>query len=70
MLYQAGRPMELTQLLGLTVGLAGAGAAIGWLLGFGPLPALLGAGPMLVVRQLKKRRMKAFEAGFPWWSVS
>lgn len=65
MLYQAGRPMELTQLLGLTAGLAGAGALIGWLLGLGPLPALLGAGPMLVVRQLKKRRMKAFEASFP-----
>jgi tight adherence protein B len=64
-LYQAGRPMQLTHLFGLTVGLAGAGAAIGWLLGFGPLLALLGAGPMLVVRQLKKRRMKAFEAGFP-----
>ncbi len=36
-LYQAGRPMELTQLLGLTVGMAGAAAAIGWLLGLGPL---------------------------------
>jgi tight adherence protein B len=65
MLYQAGRPMELTRLLGLTVGLAGAGGLLGWMLGFGPFPALLGAGPILVVRQLKKRRMKAFEAGFP-----
>jgi tight adherence protein B len=65
MLYQAGRPMELTRLLGLTAGLAVAGGVIGWLLGLGPLPALLGAGPMLVVRHLKKRRMKAFEAGFP-----
>jgi tight adherence protein B len=65
MLYQAGRPMQLTHLFGLTVGLAGGGAAIGWMLGWGPLPALLGAGPILVVRQLKKRRMKAFETGFP-----
>jgi tight adherence protein B len=65
MLYRAGQPMTLARLLGLTVGLTLGGAALGSLLGFGPLPALLGAAPVLFVRRAKNKRMKAFDDGFP-----
>jgi tight adherence protein B len=65
MLYRAGQPMTLARLLGLSVGVTLAGGALGSLLGFSPLPALLGAGPFLWVRRAKNRRMKAFDDGFP-----
>jgi tight adherence protein B len=65
MLYRAGKPMTLARLLGLTLGFTGVGAVAGMVLGFGPLPALVGAGPILFVRRMKNKRMRAFDEQFP-----
>ena len=65
LLYRAGRPVELTQLLGATAGVGIACAALGWALGYGPWFVALGAAPIVVVKYLKNQRMKLFEAQFP-----
>jgi tight adherence protein B len=65
MLYRAGRPLELTQLLGLTAAVGIACGALGWALGYGPWFVALGCLPILVVRHLKNKRMKLFEEQFP-----
>jgi tight adherence protein B len=65
LLYRAGKPMTLAQLLGSSVALAVGGAALGSLLGFGVLPGLLAAGPLLYVKQRKRGRMKTFDEQFP-----
>lgn len=65
LLYRAGQPMTLVRLLGLTAALTVGGAAAGLLLGYGPLPAVLGALPIFIVRRKKKQRMKRFDEQFP-----
>lgn len=65
MLYRAGQPLRLAQLLGLTLGGTIGGALLGALAGLGPLPALVGAAPLLYVRRAARRRIKAFDDGFP-----
>jgi tight adherence protein B len=65
MLYRAGQPMTLARLLVSSLGLALAGGALGLMTGYSVAPALLGAGPILVVRRQKKKRMKAFDEQFP-----
>jgi tight adherence protein B len=64
-LYRAGRPIDLSQLLGLTVALGAACGTLGWLAGYGPWFVALGAAPIMVIRFLKKKRMKLFEEQFP-----
>jgi len=65
LLYRAGQPMTLSRFLGLSGGLAAAAGILGTMLGLTPLPALLGCVPLLAVRRLKNRRMKAFDQEFP-----
>lgn len=65
LLYRAGQPMTLVRLLALTAALGIGGAALGVLAGYGPLPAVLGAGPLLAVKRTKKKRLKAFDEQFP-----
>jgi len=65
MLYRAGRPIELTQLLGLTIGVAVACGTLGWLLGYGALGFLFGVAPVVVIRHLKNKRMALFGEQFP-----
>ena len=65
LLYRAGSPMTLVRLLALTAGLGIAGALLGSLAGYGPLPAVLGAGPLLAVKRMKKKRLKTFDEQFP-----
>lgn len=65
LLYRAGQPMTLVRLLAMTGGLAVGGALLGMAAGFGPLPAVIGAAPIFVVRRLKKQRIKTFDEQFP-----
>jgi tight adherence protein B len=65
MLYRAGQPMTLGRLLGLSAGGAVLGVLIAALLGWAPFGLALGAGPVLYVRRLRNRRMKAFDEQFP-----
>jgi tight adherence protein B len=65
LLYRAGSPMTLVRLLAMSAGLGIAGALLGSLAGYGPLPAVLGAGPILAVKRMKKKRLKTFDEQFP-----
>jgi tight adherence protein B len=65
LLYRAGRPMTLSRFLGLSGGLAAGAGFVGTLLGVTAAPAVVGLLPWIVVRQLKKRRMQAFDREFP-----
>ena len=65
LLYRAGRPIELSQLLGLTVAVGAACGVLGWTAGYGPWFVALGALPVMVVKMLKNKRMKLFEEQFP-----
>jgi len=65
MLYRAGRPIELSQLLGATLAAGVAGGALGWALGYGPWFAGLAIAPILAIRHLKAKRMALFEEQFP-----
>ena len=65
LLYRAGNPLTLSRFLGVSAGLAAAAGFLGVILGVTPAPALAGFLPWIVVRQLKKRRMQAFDQEFP-----
>jgi len=65
LLYRAGRPIELTQLLAATAAVGIASGTLGWTLGYGPWFVALGAAPIVVIKYLKNQRMKLFEEQFP-----
>jgi tight adherence protein B len=65
MLYRAGRPVELSRLLGGTLAAGIVAGVLGWMLGYGPWGAAFAAVPILVIRHMKAARMKRFEEQFP-----
>jgi tight adherence protein B len=65
LLYRAGNPLTLSRFLGVSGGIAAAAGFLGVMLGVTPAPALAGFLPWIVVRQIKRRRMQAFDQEFP-----
>lgn len=65
LLYRAGNPMTLAQLLLASLCAAAVAGLVTWVAGQGPLGALLGVAPLLWVRHVKAKRMKTFDDLFP-----